>query len=98
MTDRLSGSPNQVDDVLIASIQSILLSQDRDRLRQIERQVAAIRSVHESQTQALRQQVGDLLSAIDAAQQTARNSQESARDLQVEVELLRRKAQSDSKD
>jgi hypothetical protein len=92
----LSGSSAQGDDLLIASVQSILLTQDRQRLQRIERQIEAIQHAYQSQTEALREQVHDLLNEIEAVRQTARASEEAARDLKVDVDLLRRKAQTDS--
>jgi hypothetical protein len=96
MVEHLSGSPAQGDDLLIASVQSILLAQDRQRLQRIEWQIEAIQHAYQSQTEALREQVHDLLNEIEAVRQTARASEEAARDLRLDVDLLRRKAQTDS--
>jgi len=96
MVEHSSGSPVQGDDLLIASVQSILLAQDRQRLQRIEWQIGAIQSAYQSQTEALREQVRDLLNEIEAVQQTARANKDAARDLRLDVDLLRRKAQSDS--
>ena len=96
MMEHLSSSPAQGDDLLIASVQSILLSQDRQRLQRIEWQIEAIQHAYQSQTEALREQVHDLLDEIEAVRQTARANEEVARDLRLDVDLLRRKAQADS--
>ena len=96
MVDRLPAAPDPADELLIASIQSILLAQDRERLQRIERQAEAVRAAHESQSQALGEQVADLLADIESVRRTAHSNEEIARDLRLEVELLRRKAQSDS--
>ena len=96
MTTPPPGMDDPNDELLIASIQSILLSQERGRLQQIEQQIEATRVGAQSEREALREQVRDLLRDVETLRQTARASEERARDLQVQVELLRRKAQADS--
>jgi cell division septation protein DedD len=96
MTTPPPGMDDPNDELLIASIQSILLSQERGRLQQIEQQIEATRVGAQTEREALREQVRDLLRDVETLRQTARASEERARDLQVQVELLRRKAQADS--
>ena len=96
MTTPPPGMDDPNDELLIASIQSILLSQERGRLQQIEQQIEATRVGAQSEREALREQVRDLLRDVETLRQTARASEERARDLHVQVELLRRKAQADS--
>ena len=86
----------QNDELLIASIQSILLAQERERLQQIEQQTRG-----DSGCRPVRTRSAARAGARSAARRRnpATNSprqRRRARDLQVQVELLRRKAQADS--
>lgn len=89
---------NQVDenpDPLI-SIRSILLSDVRDRLREIERQIDASQIQSQSDDDGLRQQLNELLTELDRLRQLAREADDRSRDLKTEIEILRRRAQADS--
>jgi hypothetical protein len=80
----------------LISIRSILLSDVRDRLREIERQIAASENQAQSDDESLRQQLNGLLAELDRLRQLAREADNRSRDLQAEIELLRRRAQTDS--
>jgi hypothetical protein len=67
---------NQFDenpDPLI-SIRSILLSDVRDRLREIERQIGASQTQSQSSDDSLRQQLNELLAELDRLRQLAREA------------------------
>jgi hypothetical protein len=80
----------------LISIRSILLSDVRERLREIERQIAASQNQSQSSDENLRQQLNELLAKLDHLQQLAREADNRSRDLQAEIEILRRRAQTDS--
>ena len=89
---------NRVDqdsDPLI-SIRSILLSDVRDRLREIERQIGASQTQTQSDNNDLRQQLNELLMELNHLRQLAREADDRSRDLKTEIEILRRRAQADS--
>jgi F0F1-type ATP synthase membrane subunit b/b' len=89
---------NQFDenpDPLI-SIRSILLSDVRDRLREIERQIDASQTQAQSDDDGLRQQLHELLAELDRLRQLAREADDRSRDIKTEIEILSRKAQADS--
>lgn len=83
------------DDPLV-HIRSILLSDVRDRLRDIERQIKSTQNQSKSNDEALRQQLSDLLAELKRLHDLARESDDRSRDLEAEIEILRRKAQADS--
>jgi hypothetical protein len=80
----------------LISIRSILLSDVRDRLREIERQIETSRNQTQSDDENLRQQLSGLLAELDRLRQLARDADNRSRDLQAEIEILRRRAQANS--
>jgi len=80
----------------LISIRSILLSDVRDRLSEIERRIAASQNQAQSDDENLRQQLNELLAELDRLHQLAREADNRSRDIQAEIEILRRRAQSDS--
>ena len=80
----------------LISIRSILLSDVSDRLREIERQIETSQNQSQSEDESLRQQLNELLAELDRLQQLARETDHRSRDLDTEIEILRRKAQADS--
>ncbi|MBK8823327.1 MAG: SH3 domain-containing protein [Anaerolineales bacterium] len=80
----------------LISIRSILLSDVSDRLREIERQIEASQNQSQSEDESLRQQLNELLAELERLQQLARATDHRSRDLDTEIEILRRKAQADS--
>ncbi len=76
----------------LVSVRSILLSDVSDRLREIERQIAAIPKPDPNQMiRNLRQQLDELLAELDRLQQFARETDNRSRDLNTEIEILRRR-------
>ena len=86
---------DESSDPLI-SIRSILLSDVRDRLREIERRIDASQTQAQSDDDSLRQQLNELLAELERLQKLAREADHRSRDLNTEIEILRRKAQADS--
>lgn len=80
----------------LISIRSILLSDVFDRLHEIERQIEVSQGQAKSDDETLRQQLNELLAELDRLQKFARESDNRSRDLDTEIEILRRKAQADS--
>jgi hypothetical protein len=80
----------------LVSVRSILLSDVSDRLREIERQIATSQNQTQSEDESLRQQLNELLAELDRLQQFARETDNRSRDLNTEIEILRRRAQADS--
>lgn len=92
----LPPSDGNTDDALIASIQSILLAKEREKLNQLQHTTEAFQHQATSELAALQAQVRDLQADLAATRQRAQDSEHRARDVQLEIELLRRKAQADS--
>lgn len=84
------------DKQLIASIQDILLSPERERIHQLSRQVENFRQQVQWETEALQEQGRDLLAEVERLQQIARSNEHRVRDLQVVLELLNRRVMVDS--
>jgi hypothetical protein len=80
----------------LVSVRSILLAEVFDRLQEIERQIGASQTQVQSDEEGLRQQLSDLLAELDRLQGLARETDNRSRDLQTEIEILRRRAQADS--
>ena len=80
----------------LISIRSILLSDVSDRLREIERQIEASQNQNKSENENLRQRLNELLAELDRLQGLARETDHRSRDINTEIEILRRKAQADS--
>jgi hypothetical protein len=80
----------------LISIRSILLSDVRERLREIERQIEVSQNRTQADDESLRQQLNGLLAELDRFRQLARDADNRSRDLQSEIEVLRLRAQSDS--
>ncbi len=80
----------------LLSIRAILLAQERERLQGFEWELKALQGKLQSADEAQGERVQQLLSEIRALQLRIRDDEERLRALQVEVELLRRRAQADS--
>jgi hypothetical protein len=80
----------------LVSVRSILLAEVFDRLQQIEGRIAASQTQVQSDEEGLRQQLSDLLAELDRLQGLVRETDNRSRDLQTEIEILRRRAQADS--
>lgn len=83
-------------DADLLSIRAILLAQERERLQGFEWELKALQSKLQSADEAQGERVQQLLSEIKALQLRIRDDEERLRALQLEVELLRRRAQADS--
>jgi len=82
--------PGDADELLIASIQSILLAQDRERLQQIDRQVGAFQARAQSEQEALREQVRKLKEDEEKKQEEIEDQQLVVEDCEARVALARR--------
>jgi hypothetical protein len=81
---------------LLNSIRSILLAEEQKHLREIEHQLEALQQHAQSENEALRQQISDLLVEQERAQKSLREANDQIYSLKTELEIFRRKAQSDS--
>jgi len=88
--------PPETTEQLLDAIQSILLTKEREQLQAVQREADLFRHQAQSQIEALQEQARDLRTALEQARQIARDNEHRTRDLQTEVEILRRKAQADS--
>lgn len=89
---------NRVDsdaDPLI-HVRSILLSDVRERLGEIERQIASVQDRSRLKDEDLHLQLGELLADLEHLHALARETDDRSRDLKAEIEILRRRAQADS--
>jgi hypothetical protein len=80
----------------LVHVRSILLSDVRDRLRSIERQIESVQNRSQSDDENLRQQLDELLKELERLQGLAREADDRSRDLKAEIEILHRRAQADS--
>ncbi len=80
----------------LISIRSILLAEETKRIRAIERRIEALQDQSQAENEALRQQVSDLLAEQERNQRLLREANDQVYNLKTEMEILSRKAQSDS--
>jgi hypothetical protein len=80
----------------LVHVRSILLSDVRDRLRGIERQIESVQDRSQSEDENLRRQLDELLAELERLHSLAREADGRSRDLKTEIEILRRRAQADS--
>mgnify|MGYP000058180745 CR=1 FL=1 len=89
-------SREQSSDQLLASVQAILLADERKRILALQQQLDGYNSQTYGRIQDLQTQTEALKVQLYAAQKALREAEQRAKDLELEVDLLRRKAQSDS--
>lgn len=80
----------------LTSIRAILLAEEQQRLREIERRLIFIQQQIDIEKEALGQQTSELLDEQQRAKELLRETQDQVYQLQTELEILRRKAQNDS--
>jgi hypothetical protein len=80
----------------LTSIRAILLAEEQQRLREIERRLVSIQQQANTEKETLGQQITDLLEEQQRTNELLHKSQDRIYQLQTELEILRRKAQSDS--
>ena len=77
---------HQRDEAMIASLQSILLSPERERIQQLEHRLEKRHDEHQVEVESLKEWIRGLLVQQERLQKTLRQSQEQLIDLQTEVE------------
>lgn len=87
-------SPESVDS-LLASIQAILLTPDRQRLQALEDLLHALNQQTSQDNTALRQKTAELLAEINHLTALSGQVERRAQQLQTELEVVRREAQPD---
>lgn len=80
----------------LLSIRSILLSEEKKRIDELERALVHLRQVFDQQSDRSRQQVNDLNNEISSLQKQLHESKQQVYELTTELEILRRKSQHDS--
>lgn len=80
----------------LSSIRAILLAEEQQRLREIEQKLVFLQQQLNTEKEAFGQHIAELLQEQQRAQELLRKSQDRIYQLQTELEILRRKAQSDS--
>ncbi len=80
----------------LGSIRSILLADVRESLDRLERQYNDLQYQSDTDRQALRQQLSDILAELEQLRTLVSEADTRTRDLQPEVEILRRKTQKDA--
>lgn len=86
-------APN--NEHLLASLQSILLAQERIRIKKLEDQINALEFQHKDESQALQRQVQQLEAELDRLEQTLKASQKVRDEIQTKLELLERQGQEE---
>ncbi len=80
----------------LASIRAILLADVRESLGKLERQLDNLQHQSDTDKESLRQQLSSMLAELEGLRQLVSEADNRTRDLQPEVEILRRKAQKDA--
>jgi len=93
--DSAPNPPSRDVDPLLASIQAILLTADRERLQTLEALLHELRDHTSSQNTTLQQKISDLLLEINHLSATANQNDRRAQQLQAELEVVRRESQPD---
>lgn len=86
-------APN--NEHLFASVQSLLLGEERIRLKKLEVQLNALGSQHKDEGQALQRQVQELAADLDRLEEALEASQKVRDEIQTKLEILQRKGQED---
>lgn len=86
----------QSRDPLLASVQSILLAEERKRIQALQQQLATYQSQTQDHINQLESRTQTLNTDLQATRLALREAESRAKDLEVEVDILRRKAQADS--
>ncbi len=94
--ETLNPNPANSDLDSLSSIRAILLAEEQQRLREIERRLVSIQRQLETEKENLVQQNSKLFEEQQRANELLRKTQDQIYQLQTELEILRRKAQSDS--
>jgi cell division septum initiation protein DivIVA len=87
-------SGGEVDS--LASIRAILLADVRESLSKLERQLNELQHQSDTDKESLRQQLSDMLVELEGLRKLVSEADHRTRDLQPEVEILRRKTQKDA--
>ena len=87
-------SPSNDEERSIATLQSILLAEQRDRVRELEKQSEELKLISQSQIDRLNEQISLLEITLESSQQDNKRYQQRLNDLQLEVSLLRTKSQN----
>jgi hypothetical protein len=95
-TPNVTPQPERNGDPLLASVQAILLAEERKRIQALQQQLEIYQNRTQSHIDLLENRTEELEAALLAARRALREAENRARDLEVEVDLLQRKAQSDS--
>jgi hypothetical protein len=77
-------------------VRSILLSDVRERLIEIEREIASVQDRSTLEDEELRRRLDACLADLDRLHALMRETESRSRDLQTEIEILSRKAKADS--
>lgn len=84
------------DEFLLASVQSILLKGERQRIHELEQEVAALRAAFRDKEISQQQHTDILEAELKLTRRTLKNAEERVRELELEVAHLRQRAQADS--
>ncbi len=80
----------------LSSIRAILLAEEQQRLRNIEQKLVFLQQQANAEKEDFGRHIGDLFEEQQRTHELLRKSQDRIYQLQTELEILRRKAQSDS--
>ncbi|MCA9961630.1 MAG: apolipoprotein A1/A4/E family protein, partial [Anaerolineales bacterium] len=91
-----SSTGDQQDEQLLASVQSILLGQERKRIQDLELRLVTLQQQFLTQVETLQVQTSDLERELQTTRQALQEAETRAHDLEIEVNKLRYRARSDS--
>lgn len=91
-----TGIDDQESQDVVASLRSILLSQDLQRLQLLERQMQDLRLQYQTQDQAVATQLEGLVAQLRGFQERLQNQAGKSHDIESDLSLLKLKAQEDA--
>ncbi len=90
------GAQQEADELLLASVQSILLGRERQRIQELEQEIALLHTTLQTNEASLHKQTTGLGDALQAARQALTEAEKRLRELEAQVTLLQKRAQADS--
>jgi len=88
--------PEISGDPLLASVQSILLAEERKRIQELQEQLATYQNQTKTHIDQLQNRSDELNAELQTTRQALREAESRAKDLEVQVDILQRRAQVDS--
>ena len=86
----------QQEELLLASVQSILLRREREQIQELEGHLTQLQARFQARLEGLQTRTGELEAELQATRNALRQAEENAHGLEIVVEMLQNRAQTDS--